>query len=158
MRRAPQVDGMFVGEPEDGALQLACLASIDQLSQIRSLTWRRGDAIVPHTAKGSYAGFMDMPYPAWDLVPLAPYSLPLVNRPYVIVETSRGCPYSCDFCVAPIHQGHKFRERSPKALVCHSERSRAAAQARNRTHPGRGAARSGRRRFLASRPEALRSE
>jgi radical SAM superfamily enzyme YgiQ (UPF0313 family) len=46
-----------------------------------------------------------------------------VNRPYVIVETSRGCPYSCDFCVAPIHQGHTFRERSPKALVDEIERS-----------------------------------
>jgi radical SAM superfamily enzyme YgiQ (UPF0313 family) len=131
MMRAPAVDGMFVGEPEDGALQLALLESLDRLSEIPSLTWRRpstppgtgGDTIVPHTAKGAYAGFAQMPYPAWDLVPLASYSLPLVNRPYVIVETSRGCPYSCDFCVAPIHQGHKFRERSPKALVDEMERS-----------------------------------
>ena len=41
----------------------------------------------------------------------------------MLVETSRGCPYSCDFCVAPIHQGHKFRERSAKALVDEIERS-----------------------------------
>jgi anaerobic magnesium-protoporphyrin IX monomethyl ester cyclase len=41
----------------------------------------------------------------------------------VLVETSRGCPYTCDFCVAPIHQGHRFRERSPKALVDEIERS-----------------------------------
>ena len=63
-----------------------------------------------------------MPYPAWDLRAAASYSLPLVNRPYTIVETSRGCPYSCDFCVAPIHQGHKFRERSAKAIVDEIER------------------------------------
>ena len=31
-------------------------------------------------------------------------------------------PYTCDFCVAPIHQGHKFRERSAKALVDEIER------------------------------------
>ena len=49
--------------------------------------------------------------------------MPFVNKPYVIVETSRGCPYTCDFCVAPIHQGHKFRERSPKTLVDEIERS-----------------------------------
>ena len=48
--------------------------------------------------------------------------MPLVNRPYVIVETSRGCPYACDFCVAPIHQGHKFRERSAKSIVDEIER------------------------------------
>jgi radical SAM superfamily enzyme YgiQ (UPF0313 family) len=64
-----------------------------------------------------------MPYPAWDLLALERYALPLVDRPYVIVETSRGCPYACDFCVAPIHQGHKFRERSAKALVDEMERS-----------------------------------
>jgi anaerobic magnesium-protoporphyrin IX monomethyl ester cyclase len=131
MRRAPDVDGMFVGEPEDAALQLARLETLDELAIIPSLTWRRpsttpgagGGTIFPHTAQGQYTGFAQMPYPAWSLVPLTSYSLPLVNRPYVIVETSRGCPYSCDFCVAPIHQGHKFRERSPKALVDEIERS-----------------------------------
>ena len=66
---------------------------------------------------GAFAGFKQMPRPAWDLLPLANYRLPMVSEAYIIVETSRGCPYSCDFCVAPIHQGHKFREREPKALV-----------------------------------------
>jgi radical SAM superfamily enzyme YgiQ (UPF0313 family) len=130
MLRAPAVDGMFVGEPEDAALQLAQLESLDGLAGIPSLIWRRhstalgsGDGeIVPNTTQGSYAGFLTMPYPAWDLVPLKSYSLPLVNRPYTLVETSRGCPYSCDFCVAPIHQGHKFRERSAKAIVDEIER------------------------------------
>jgi anaerobic magnesium-protoporphyrin IX monomethyl ester cyclase len=130
MQRAAAVDGMFVGEPEEAALKLALLPSIDQVSSIPSITWRTpatspgagGGTVVPHSAQGSYSGFMQMPYPAWDLVPLQLYSLPLVNRPYVIVETSRGCPYSCDFCVAPIHQGHKFRERSAKALVDEIER------------------------------------
>ncbi len=94
MERAAEVDGMFVGEPEDAALQLAQLESLERLSEIPSLTWRRGAMIVAHTAQGSYAGFLQMPYPAWDLVPLRSYSLPLVNKPYTIVETSRGCPYA----------------------------------------------------------------
>ena len=129
MLRAPDVDGMFIGEPEDAALALARLDSLDGLATIPSLTWRRGPStslgagdIVPHSAQGSYSGFATMPFPAWDLVPMRLYSLPLVNRPYVIVETSRGCPYACDFCVAPIHQGHKFRERSAKTLVDEIER------------------------------------
>ena len=123
MKRAPAVDGMFVGEPEDGVMQLAGLASLDDLGSIASLTSRGADgAVLPHRAQGQYAGFLEMPYPAWDLVRLSSYSLPLVNRPYTIVETSRGCPYACDFCVAPIHQGHKFRERSAKAIVDEIER------------------------------------
>jgi len=128
MTRVPVVDGMFVGEPEDAAVQLARLESLDELGTIPSVTWRKpstgpdAGTIVPHAAQGQFAGFQNMPYPAWDLVPLDSYSLPLVNRPYTIVETSRGCPYACDFCVAPIHQGHKFRERSAKAIVDEIER------------------------------------
>src|SRR5258708_7654398 len=55
MLRAPDVDGMFVGEPEDAALQLARLESLDGLSAIPGLTWRRDGAIVPHVATCSYA-------------------------------------------------------------------------------------------------------
>jgi radical SAM superfamily enzyme YgiQ (UPF0313 family) len=122
MQRAPAVDGMFVGEPEDGLLALAGLDSLDRLEEIPSLTFRRQGQIVPHRGHGTFAGFPTAPYPAWDLVDVARYRLPLVDEPYVLVETSRGCPYSCDFCVAPIHQGHKFRDRSPKALVDEIER------------------------------------
>ncbi len=122
MACAPQVDAMIVGEPEDAVLALAAQDTFTP-EAVPSLTWRRGGAVVAHSAHGSFSGFLDMPYPAWDLLDLRRYRLPMVGSPYVIVETSRGCPYSCDFCVAPIHQGHKFRERSAKALVDEIERS-----------------------------------
>jgi radical SAM superfamily enzyme YgiQ (UPF0313 family) len=117
MQRAPDIDGMFVGEPEDGVVALGERESLDALDDIPSLTFRRGTDIVPHKAHGSFAGFTSMPFPAWDLLPLEHYTLPLEGKPYILVETSRGCPYTCDFCVAPIHQGHKFRERDAKAIV-----------------------------------------
>jgi len=122
MARAPEVAGMFVGEPEDGLLALAALENLDALETIPSLTFRRSGQVVPHKAHGSFTGFLTAPFPAWDLLDLSKYKLPLVNQPYVIIEASRGCPYSCDFCVAPIHQGHKFREKSAKALADEMER------------------------------------
>ena len=117
MTRAPEIDGMIVGEPEDAAVALAALDSLANIESVPAITYRTGDRIVPHRAHGSYTGFTSGPAPAWDLLDLSRYSLPLVNQPYAIVESSRGCPYSCDFCVAPIHQGHKFRERPAAALV-----------------------------------------
>jgi len=117
MARAPQVDGMFVGEPEDGALELAALASVNEIGNVASLTYRRGGEIIPHRAHGSFTDFLTAPIPAWDLLNLSQYTLPLANQSYVILETSRGCPYTCDFCVAPIHQGHKFRERTAASIV-----------------------------------------
>ena len=123
MQRATDVDGMFVGEPEDAVVALAMLDSLDRLSEIPSLTFRARGVVTPHRAHGQYKNFQQSPSPAWDLLALEHYSLPMVDKRYVLVETSRGCPYTCDFCVAPIHQGHKFRERSAKALVDEIERS-----------------------------------
>jgi anaerobic magnesium-protoporphyrin IX monomethyl ester cyclase len=124
MERAPEVDGMIVGEPEDAIVALAAADEPLELGAVPSVTWRDGSRIVPHVEPGRFAEFVRMPYPAWDLLDLRNYRLPMVGSPYVIVETSRGCPYTCDFCVAPIHQGHKFRERAATALVDEIERSR----------------------------------
>jgi radical SAM superfamily enzyme YgiQ (UPF0313 family) len=124
MLHAPDVDAMLVGEPEEAALAIAGLETIEDADRVPSVTVRRHGSILPHKATGTYGGFMGMPYPAWDLLPVEHYRLPLVDRAYVLVETSRGCPYSCDFCVAPIHQGHKFRERDAKTLVDEIERGR----------------------------------
>ncbi len=117
MARAPQVNGMFVGEPEDGAPELAALADTNELGYVASLTYRLGGEIIPHRAHGTFNGFLEAPVPAWDLLDVSQYTLPLEGRPYVIVETSRGCPCTCDFCVTPIHQRHKFRERSASSIV-----------------------------------------
>jgi radical SAM superfamily enzyme YgiQ (UPF0313 family) len=122
MRRAPAVDAMIVGEPEDALEAIGALESAARFDQVPSVTCRRNGDVIPHRAHGSFEGFLDAPYPAWDLLDLSRYRLPLVNERYVIVETSRGCPYTCDFCVAPIHQGHRFREKSARALVDEMER------------------------------------
>jgi anaerobic magnesium-protoporphyrin IX monomethyl ester cyclase len=117
MERAPEIDAMIVGEPEDAVLELVTLNSFDEADRIDTLTVRRNGTIIPNRSKGTYAGYETAPYPAWDLLPLERYRVPLLNTRYLIVETSRGCPYNCDFCIAPIHQGHIFRERDAIALV-----------------------------------------
>jgi len=124
MERAPMVDAMAVGEPEETLLELAAALAFADAHKIRALTVRRNGDVIPHEAKGSWSGFAETPEPAWDLLDLERYRVPLLDEPYVMVETSRGCPYSCDFCVAPIHQGHRFRERSAVALVDEIERVR----------------------------------
>ena len=124
MEKAPDIDGMFVGEPEDGVVQLAGLGSLAEADLVPSLTFRRKGEVIPCKSSGTYAGFMEMPYPAWDLLPLNQYRLPLTDKPYVLIESSRGCPYSCDFCVVPLLQGHSFRERDATVLVDEIERTK----------------------------------
>ena len=117
---------MFVGEPEDAVARARARStrSIGSAT-IPSLTWRTRRRDRPaHARRARSPGFPTMPYPAWDLRRRsATTRCRWSTSRTCIVETSRGCPYSCDFCVAPIHQGHKFRERSAKALVDEIERS-----------------------------------
>lgn len=120
--RAPGVDGLLVGEPEDGAVALAQLTPGGDWRAVENLTFRENGAIVPHRATGRFAGFAEAHGPDWTGVDFSQYRLPLVNAPYALVETSRGCPYTCDFCVAPIHQGHTFRARAAEHVVAEMER------------------------------------
>lgn len=122
IERAPGIDGLLVGEPEDAAVTLASLAPGSDWRAVESLTFRDGSAIVPHRASGRFTGFPQSAGPDWSGVDFSRYRLPLANAPYALVETSRGCPYSCDFCVAPIHQGHTFRARAADHLVAEIER------------------------------------
>jgi radical SAM superfamily enzyme YgiQ (UPF0313 family) len=124
MEHAPDVDAMIAGEPEDAVLAIVQLDSLDQACAIPGVVLRRGETIVPNNGRTTFSGFLEMPVPAWDLIRLDRYRLPLVNQPYVMVETSRGCPHSCDFCIVPFYSGHKFRERPATVLVDEVEHAR----------------------------------
>ena len=115
--RATGVDGLLIGEPEEGAAALAGLAPGGDWRAVDNLLFRDRGAIVRHRASGRFAGFAQAAGPDWTGVDFSHYRLPLVNAPYALVETSRGCPYTCDFCVAPIHQGRTFRARAAERVV-----------------------------------------
>ena len=91
------LDLVIMGEPEETVLQLARSNSKEQWKEIRGLCYRDGDQIFVHSERGQINNLDELPCPAWDLLPLQKYSLPLVGKSYVLVETSRGCPYVCDF-------------------------------------------------------------
>lgn len=114
---AADVDGVIVGEPEDAAVALANLTPGDDWASVGALCFRRGDDIVPHRSAGRFESFTTADGPDWTGTDFSHYRLPLVNAAYALVETSRGCPYTCDFCVAPLQQGHQFRERPASAIV-----------------------------------------
>jgi anaerobic magnesium-protoporphyrin IX monomethyl ester cyclase len=61
-----------------------------------------------------------LPYPAWDLIDMAPYyrhkTIYLEVSPVDIVSSSRGCPYNCSFCSANLIWERKYRFRSAKSV------------------------------------------
>ena len=62
----------------------------------------------------------DLPYPRWDKVINSTKKVSLLfgNYSTLPILSTRGCPYSCfKYCVYPLQQGRKVRQRSPKNIV-----------------------------------------
>lgn len=79
-----------------------------------------GEEVRPRTRLlESLDGF---PLPAAELLPLEnywklPYGHGPVRGPYMNVITSRGCPFRCGFCQAPLMSGGKWLARSPGDVI-----------------------------------------
>jgi len=114
------LDAVIMGEPELTGLDLARAVSGGRpLSGIAGLALRRG------RGEGRELADLDsLPFPAWDLARRELYTLPFSGRPFLMVGTSRGCPYHCRFCADPTYYGHKLRTRSPGGIVAEIKRDR----------------------------------
>ena len=55
-----------------------------------------------------------IPFPARDLMNNNLYLRPDVNRPMATIQTSRGCPSNCIYCLSPKISGKCVRFRSPE--------------------------------------------
>lgn len=58
-----------------------------------------------------------IPFPARDLIKNELYVRPDTGEPQATIQTARGCPSQCVFCLTPLISGARVRQRSPKNIV-----------------------------------------
>lgn len=58
-----------------------------------------------------------IPFPARDLLKNEWYVRPDTGEPQATIQTSRGCPSKCIFCLTPLISGERVRQRSAKNVV-----------------------------------------
>ncbi len=121
------VDFVVVGEPENTVWELveALQQKKTDYRTIDGLGFReKGKAVL--TKKRAVIQDLDtLPLPARHLLPMHVYAKavaanPLrgeITKPYTIIMTSRGCPFSCVFCTNCLVWGKQWRPRSPKNVV-----------------------------------------
>ena len=99
MMRNGAVDCIVRGEGEESCRELLqALQAGAPLAEIAGITYREGEEVVANPERGAIAGLDSI---------ASPFAAGLVDltKPLVYYETSRGCPFSCAFCMSSIDSG-----------------------------------------------------
>ncbi|MEX0812886.1 MAG: radical SAM protein [Chitinophagales bacterium] len=57
----------------------------------------------------------DLPMPCYDILPKDKYYEPLLSSPFGMIQSARGCPYQCNFCVKSF--GTQLTTLNPERIV-----------------------------------------
>ncbi len=113
-------DVAVLGEGEETIAELArCFEYGLGLEGVGGVAFRR-DGLVQFTRKRGFVENLDsLPFPARELFDNDAYKRYYLRRfgyTTTPIISSRGCPFSCDFCSRPVF-GQTFRSRSPENIV-----------------------------------------
>lgn len=114
----PSLDYIIRGEPEFCLLELVRAFGLGrELFEIKGLSFRDGPKIRHNPERGFDDDLNSLPFPAWELINVNSYLLPLESEPFLLITTSKGCPHSCIFCPAKPFYGSRLRFREPTKVV-----------------------------------------
>lgn len=112
----PDLDVAIRGEYEIAVRELA---TREDWGGVAGITFRPGPGSRPvSTPDRPFLDNLDqLPFPARHLINNSLYQRPDTGNPQTTVQTSRGCPGRCIFCLAPAVYGSKIRSRSPRDVA-----------------------------------------
>ncbi len=120
-------DVVALGEGDRTIVDLATtLRDRSRFEDIPGILFNRnedGRSTIVRTAPRALIPNLDsLALPALHLVGKEPYTARLFGRGSVVcLETSRGCPYACDFCSVTPTWGHRWRNKSNKRILMELE-------------------------------------
>ncbi|MEG0720541.1 MAG: B12-binding domain-containing radical SAM protein [Lachnospiraceae bacterium] len=101
--RLPEVTGVIRGEGEETFRELvSCYEEKKSIKEIRGITYRSAQSGIVENEGRSV---MDL-----SKVPFVYNHLELFQNKIIYYETSRGCPFSCSYCLSSIDKCLRFRD------------------------------------------------
>jgi anaerobic magnesium-protoporphyrin IX monomethyl ester cyclase len=114
MEEFNDLDIIIRGENE---LVIKEIASNGDLTAIKGISYRDNGQIKRNNNRPFLENLDELPVPARHLVKNELYTRPDTSEPMAVIETSRGCPGSCIFCLVGQVAGKKIRNRSAVAII-----------------------------------------
>ncbi len=114
-----EIDIIIKGEAEATVSEL--FENLDNLGAVKGISYRTANGIQNNEKRDLIEDLDTLPIPAYDQLPMDKYkysvSQELLPSPFTIIETSKGCPYRCVFCLKAMHGGTVYRVRSPENVI-----------------------------------------
>lgn len=123
---SPEADYLLRGETEESfPLFMDLLEGKGAAAGIPGLVWRENGALRVNETR-PIQDINALPLPAWDLInpqeyPPAQHGAFFKQFPIAPIVTTRGCPFSCGFCTAPILSGRNMRKRGAGSVMAEIE-------------------------------------
>lgn len=89
----------------------------ESFKDVKGIAYKKKDEIIINPRRDPIKNLDELPFPARHLFPMNKYprkDFDLSVSPVDSINTSRGCPFSCNFCSSKVVFGNKYRSRSPK--------------------------------------------
>lgn len=104
LMRLPEVTGVMKGEGEETFLQLSAyyVEHIGKLSEIAGITYRQDDGEI---VENEWRPILDL-----STVPFVYKDMKKFTNKIIYYETSRGCPFSCSYCLSSVDKCLRFRD------------------------------------------------
>jgi anaerobic magnesium-protoporphyrin IX monomethyl ester cyclase len=113
-------DIVVIGEAEDTMLEIASnFLDHGEVKQVQGAILSKSTGVKHENKRAPIADLDSIPFPARELFDNDAYKEYYTNRfGYTMTSmiSSRGCPFTCDFCSRPVF-GDTFRSRSPRNIV-----------------------------------------
>lgn len=110
------IDFLILGEPELIFSDLyETLVSNGKLSAISGIAYKDNNQIMIQPGARRIPDPNKLPMPAFDLMKIEHYSEPFLPKPFALIQTARGCPFYCNYCVTTY--GTKLTVLSPEKVV-----------------------------------------
>jgi anaerobic magnesium-protoporphyrin IX monomethyl ester cyclase len=113
------LDFIIRNEPEETLAELInVLEKGGSIDTAAGISFKDPAGAVVHNPPRAFIANPDsLPFPAWHLLDLDKYKLPLLGEKFLILSPIRGCPYPCTFCTARTYYGSKLRKRSIQRVI-----------------------------------------
>ena len=114
-------DFILLGEGEESLVEILQVldSGIPEIKSIKGIVFKENDKIINTGRRDVIDNLDNIPMAAWDLVDMKRYKRNwLEHHGYfsMNIATTRGCPYSCNWCAKPIF-GRKYNVRTPEKVV-----------------------------------------